>query len=409
MALANIALTDTFDTWRVRTNQIIVALDQANTLTYNSVANSSGGFTKANAANLLAYNTSIGANTWANTVGTAGNNYAVITSTRASNNWANTVGTSANALSVRIGTSANTYAEYVGDSANSYTSQQIGTLSGSTAANSYANTIGVRANTWANTIGTYANSYSAVIVGYANTYANTIGTRANTWANSTASNANNYANYVGVSSNAYSLRINTPAFAKANSALANTDGVIFNGSLRFDSGVNSLQLEADRIVGGYNYNGVAQVSINYNGYNGGTTQFRNVTVYNGKNAAVALFQGSDKGLYVYGDVTGYYSSDISLKHNVTVIPNALTKVNSISGVEFDWNDDYLTTRGGEDGYFTRKHDVGVIAQELEKVLPEAVATREDGIKAVKYERVVPLLIEAIKELSREIEELKKGN
>jgi hypothetical protein len=49
----------------------------------------------------------------------------------------------------------------------------------------------------------------------------------------------------------------------------------------------------------------------------------------------------------------------------------------------------------------------VIAQEIEKVLPEAVATRNNGEKAVKYEMIVPLLIEAIKELSKEVEDLKK--
>jgi hypothetical protein len=56
----------------------------------------------------------------------------------------------------------------------------------------------------------------------------------------------------------------------------------------------------------------------------------------------------------------------------------------------------------------RKNDVGVIAQEIEKVLPQVVATRKDGIKAVKYDRIVALLIESVKELKKEIEELKKG-
>ena len=55
--------------------------------------------------------------------------------------------------------------------------------------------------------------------------------------------------------------------------------------------------------------------------------------------------------------------------------------------------------------FFSKHDVGVIANEIEKVLPEAVGVREDGIKAVKYERIVPLLIEAIKEQNKTIKEL----
>jgi hypothetical protein len=74
----------------------------------------------------------------------------------------------------------------------------------------------------------------------------------------------------------------------------------------------------------------------------------------------------------------------------------------------------MQSRGGEDGFFVRKHDIGVIAQEVEAILPEIVATRPDGFKAVKYEKLVPLLIEAIKDkkstidyLSAEVQELKE--
>jgi hypothetical protein len=55
------------------------------------------------------------------------------------------------------------------------------------------------------------------------------------------------------------------------------------------------------------------------------------------------------------------------------------------------------------------HDIGVIAQEVEKILPEVVTTRDNGYKAVKYEKIVALLIEAIKELSNEVKELKDKN
>ena len=74
---------------------------------------------------------------------------------------------------------------------------------------------------------------------------------------------------------------------------------------------------------------------------------------------------------------------------------------------FDWTDEEIERRGGEDGYFVRKHDVGVIAQEVEIVLPEIVAERLDGYKAVKYEMIVPLLIEAIKELKAELDMIKE--
>jgi hypothetical protein len=98
-----------------------------------------------------------------------------------------------------------------------------------------------------------------------------------------------------------------------------------------------------------------------------------------------------------GDVIAYASSDKRLKDNITPISNALDKVNSIGGYEFDWNNKQETYEG---------HDVGIIAQEVENVLPEVVTTREDGYKAVKYEKIVPLLIEAIKEQQKQINELK---
>jgi hypothetical protein len=98
------------------------------------------------------------------------------------------------------------------------------------------------------------------------------------------------------------------------------------------------------------------------------------------------------------DVVAYFSSDKRLKDNLKPIENSLDKVSKLSGYEFDWNDKQETYKG---------HDIGVVAQEVEEVLPELVATREDGYKAVKYEKIVALLIESIKELKAEVEELKK--
>ena len=64
----------------------------------------------------------------------------------------------------------------------------------------------------------------------------------------------------------------------------------------------------------------------------------------------------------------------------------------------------MNEKGGEDDYFMRRRDIGVIAQEVEEVLPEVVATRKTGIKAVRYDKIVPLLIEAVKELSNKIKD-----
>ena len=108
------------------------------------------------------------------------------------------------------------------------------------------------------------------------------------------------------------------------------------------------------------------------------------------------------------NITAYYSSDQRLKENIVNIPNALDKVMDINGVEFDWSSEYMEAHGGEDDLFNRKHQVGVIAQEVEKVLPEVVADRPDGYKAVRYEQLTALLIEAIKDLKKELDEHKQG-
>ena len=102
---------------------------------------------------------------------------------------------------------------------------------------------------------------------------------------------------------------------------------------------------------------------------------------------------------VSDNITAYYSSDISLKDNIRPIESAIFKVQQIRGVTFDWNEK-STELQQEKG-----HDVGLIAQEVEKVLPEVVQIREDGIKAIAYEKVVPLLVEAIKEQQTTIENL----
>ena len=98
------------------------------------------------------------------------------------------------------------------------------------------------------------------------------------------------------------------------------------------------------------------------------------------------------------DVIAYYSSDKRLKDNIVRIENPLEKVGKIGGYTFDWNDKQQTYTG---------KDVGVIAQEIQEVLPELVTERDNGYLAVKYEKIVPLLIESIKELKQEVDEIKQ--
>ena len=109
------------------------------------------------------------------------------------------------------------------------------------------------------------------------------------------------------------------------------------------------------------------------------------------------------------DVVAFSSSDIRFKENITPIENALDKISKISGNTYDWKAENKAEHGYEG------NDVGVIAQEIEAVLPQLVQTRESGFKAVKYDKLVALLIEGIKEqqtqihsLTIEIEKLKES-
>jgi hypothetical protein len=93
-----------------------------------------------------------------------------------------------------------------------------------------------------------------------------------------------------------------------------------------------------------------------------------------------------------GDVIAY--SDERVKENIKTIDSSLEKVNKLRGVEFN--------KIGED-----KKSIGVIAQEVEKILPEVIATDDEGMKSVAYGNMVGVLIEAIKELNAEVKELKE--
>jgi len=109
------------------------------------------------------------------------------------------------------------------------------------------------------------------------------------------------------------------------------------------------------------------------------------------------------GLETSGDVIAFGSSDRELKDDIKPIENPLEKMEKIGGYTFTWNDKQSTYKG---------KDVGVVAQEIQSVLPEIVAGRANGYLGVKYEKIVPLLIESIKEkkikeLKQEIDEIKE--
>ena len=101
----------------------------------------------------------------------------------------------------------------------------------------------------------------------------------------------------------------------------------------------------------------------------------------------------------FGDVVALYASDERLKDNIEYIIDPISKVNQLSGVEFEWNQSQKIYPAGT-------KDIGIIAQDLQKIYPELVSTGSNGYLGVKsYGKLAGLLIEAIKEQSKQITDL----
>ena len=109
--------------------------------------------------------------------------------------------------------------------------------------------------------------------------------------------------------------------------------------------------------------------------------------------------GISGALNVGGDVVAFASSDERLKDNIELISNPIEKVQSLRGVTWDWN-------SNADILQQTLPNVGVIAQDVEKVLPQLVIDRDNGFKGVDYAKLTGLLIEAVKDQQKQIDELK---
>jgi len=279
---------------------------------------------------------------------------------------------------------------------------------------------GTIASSYLTTSSTYSGTLTSSQVTTALTYTPYNSTNPAGYVNSTsgtAGTANNALYLGGTIASSYYTTSNPSSFANS------TNGFGINGNATNITGTYAGTITSSQVTTGlgftpYNATNPAAFANATNGsaINGAAGSVSGVTLqaslgtagnpqFNSIGVGTAATSAAGE-IRATNNVTGYYSSDIRLKTNITNIANAMFKVSTISGVEFDWTDEYIEASGGEDGYFVRKHDVGVIAQEIQKVLPEVVGERDNGILAVKYERIVPLLIEAIKELKAEIDELK---
>ena len=103
-------------------------------------------------------------------------------------------------------------------------------------------------------------------------------------------------------------------------------------------------------------------------------------------------------LRAFGDVEANYTSDLNIKTNLRSIDNTWEILEKINGYLFEWDTD--DHRSGET-------DLGVIAQEVQEVLPFLVNQRDDGTLAVKYQSLIPLLVDAVKSLKQDVKELRE--
>jgi hypothetical protein len=125
----------------------------------------------------------------------------------------------------------------------------------------------------------------------------------------------------------------------------------------------------------------------------GTSTFANCATFNG---GLRVASGN---LTVIGtidatnDITAFSSSDKRLKNNIIKIDNSNSVINNLNGYKYDWNE--KSNKTGQ--------DVGVIAQEVQELIPSAVRENEDGYLSVDYNKLIPYLIEEVKSLNNRIE------
>ena len=125
----------------------------------------------------------------------------------------------------------------------------------------------------------------------------------------------------------------------------------------------------------------------------------NVVIKTGTAPAGTFAFGVNGHGYVTGDWYVQTGSDERLKTNIKPIEDPIKKINQIGGYTFDWDAEKSTSFQGK--------DYGVIAQEIEQVMPEIVTERDTGYKALSYDRLIPLLIECVKDQQKQIDELKQ--
>ena len=152
--------------------------------------------------------------------------------------------------------------------------------------------------------------------------------------------------------------------------------------------------------------------IGSNGYNGFPNNMikidcgnSNPRIWSPSNSIA--FYNNDGGNFIDIQVrTCYQNSDVNAKTNINTLSNGLTTIKKLRGVTFNWKNDGMSLNKPQST--SKKLEYGLIAQEIEKVVPDLVITNDSTKgKMVSYTGIIPILIEAIKDLSEQVEDQKK--
>lgn len=205
------------------------------------------------------------------------------------------------------------------------------------------------------------------------------------------------------------FRINSPIVSITGSVYANSpiSSSLFNGS---GAGLVSIPNSATTATSANTANAIVTRDASGN-FSAGTItatlsgNATNISAYTINQNVGSSNSPTFAGLTVNGtinataDIVAYYTSDKRFKSNIQLITDAVAKVNKLNGVTWDWNEDV-------NEIVKQSPKTGLIAQEVQEVLPEVVVERVDGYLGLDYSKMMGLMVEAIKEQQRQIEELK---
>lgn len=251
--------------------------------------------------------------------------------------------------------------------------------------NVYDNTVNVYIDTtkvYSNTVNVYNNTIS-VYSNTTNVYSNTVNVYNNI--QSYVASAYDTANAVYVTSN-LALETANAALEASNTFFAN----VFNIQNETGNANTFFVTFVDQTVGVPKDVYVSSSKLSYIPSTGNLSS----TISHSQNVITTNITTSTVTASGLVSATDFNStSDITLKENISQIENSIEIIEKLTGIRFNWKN-------------TKETSYGLSAQEVEKILPEIVKTRENGYKGINYLNIIAILIESVKEIKKELEQIK---